>query len=664
MSRLPRLNNWIGGRFVEPLSLRYLENINPFSQEPLSLVSSSGERDVDLAVESAKNAFPLWANETRERRADYLLSIANEIERNCEEFALAESRDTGKPLNLSRNLDIARSVDNFRFFAKTLLEQSHTSYKQTAPQIATHHILHRPIGVAGLISPWNLPLYLLTWKIAPALAVGCTIVAKPSEITPTTATLLAEATKRAGLPDGVFNIVHGLGPDVGSAIVGHKDIAAVSFTGGTATGRLVAAQAAPHFKKISLELGGKNPAIVLADADLDFTAKGIIRSGFLNSGQICLCSSRILVHRSVYDQFIPKLIHEMKNLKMGDPLDPSTDIGPLISDGHLQKVRSIVEIAVSQGAQVITGGLSAPIPSRGFFFPPTILAGVDQSSEIIQEEVFGPVITIQPFDSVNEALELANGVRYGLAASVWTRPVDSIDTSPLESSSEAMYLVSKLDCGLVWVNCWLLRDLRIPFGGTKHSGVGREGGIHSLDFFSETTSVCLASPSQIPPLPSKMKPVGFPTTKNAASSILEPQGSKSTTYNLKAAPSPVGAYAHAKQAGGLLFLAGVGPRTPVTNFIPGGPIRDPVTKEPLNYDIEAQTRSCIENVKTILEGCGSSLEKVIDVQCFLVDMDRDFPIFNKVYAEYFKEINATRTTIAIRALPTPIAVELKVIALP
>mmetsp|Transcript_10908 Transcript_10908/g.11325 ORF Transcript_10908/g.11325 Transcript_10908/m.11325 type:complete len:671 (+) Transcript_10908:20-2032(+) len=670
MARILKLSNWIGGRFLEPSSLKYLENINPYTQEIINLVPSSSLNDVNNAVEVAKNSLERWSNESIQNRANYLLNIANEIEKYTEEFALAESRDTGKPLNLSRNLDIARSVDNFRFFAKLLIEQQHTSYKQTAPQRATHHILHRPIGVAGLISPWNLPLYLLTWKVAPALAAGCTIVAKPSEITPTTATLLAEATKRAGLPDGVFNIVHGLGGEVGSAIVGHKDVAAISFTGGTATGRIVATEAAPHFKKVSLELGGKNPAIVLADADIDFTVKGIVRSGFLNSGQICLCGSRILVHRSIHDEFLSKLTTELNNLKMGDPTDPSTDIGPVVSELHLNKVRAAVERAVFQGAQIVSGGLNANVPSNGYFFPPTIITGVEQNCEIVQEEVFGPVVTVQIFDTLDEALQLANGVRYGLAASIWTRSLQSIDTSPRElaSTSDAMYLANKLDCGLVWVNCWLLRDLRIPFGGTKQSGVGREGGAHSLEFFSETTSVCLAETSPIPPLPSKMKPVSIPSSVTGV--VTQPplqsqsESQSQSTFHLKQAPTPVGAYAHAKLAGGLLFLAGVGPRTPVTNIIPGGPIRDPVTKAPNNYDIEAQTRSCIENVKTILEGCGSSLDKVIDVQCFLIDMDRDFQTFNKVYAEYFKDVNATRTTIAIRALPTPIAVELKVIALP
>mmetsp|Transcript_36794 Transcript_36794/g.68436 ORF Transcript_36794/g.68436 Transcript_36794/m.68436 type:complete len:527 (-) Transcript_36794:67-1647(-) len=501
------LKNFIGGTFREPASRKYLDNINPHTAGVINKVPASGVEDVRHAIAAASDAFPVWASVSAQERAGFLRRIADEIEKNSTEFALAESRDTGKPLTLSTNVDIDRGIHNFRFFADVLLAQGETSFEQQVPQQAHHHISRRPVGVAALISPWNLPLYLLSWKVAPALAAGCTVVAKPSEFTPTTASLLAEAAVRAGLPAGVLNVVHGLGQDVGEELVGNKAIKAVSFTGGTATGATVATVAAPHFKKISLELGGKNPAIVLPDADLDVAIKGVLRSSFLNSGQICLCSSRLLVHESIHDEFVSRLKAGVEALKVGDPLLPDTDLGPVVSRAHLNKIAKCVEQAVENGAQVMTGGPDKLDPSEAAcFYPPTVLTGVQQHWDIVQEEVFGPVVTVQTFSSLGEALELANGVKYGLAATVWTSPdYDLATNTGNPRTKEVMDFTEQLDCGMIWVNCWLLRDLRVPFGGTKASGLGREGGGHSLDFFSEVSSICLAAPASVPPLPGSMR---------------------------------------------------------------------------------------------------------------------------------------------------------------
>jgi len=468
--------NFINGEFVPPRSGAYFDDINPATAEVIAAIPDSDERDVDDAVRAAKAAFPSWSRKPAAERSNLLLKLANLIEKNLDELARAESIDNGKTISLAKRLDIPRAVANFRFFATAILHQSSDAH--VMDEAALNYTLRQPLGVVGLISPWNLPLYLLSWKIAPAIAAGNTCVAKPSELTPLTANRLAELSIEAGVPPGVINIVHGYGSKAGRALTCHDDVAAISFTGGTVTGAAVAANAAPRFKKLSLELGGKNPNLIFADADLEDAIATSIRSSFWNQGEICLCGSRIFVERSIQDEFVSRFAAAAKALRIGDPLDDTTDVGALISDAHLQKVMGYIDLATNEGGTIVAGGHRVERP--GYFVEPTIITGLGCDCRVLQEEIFGPVVTITPFDSEDEAVAFANSTRYGLSATVWTRDL-----------SRAHRVAASLDAGTIWINCWLLRDLRVPFGGMKESGVGREGGFESLNFFTEAKNVCV-----------------------------------------------------------------------------------------------------------------------------------------------------------------------------
>jgi len=471
-----QIANFIGGAFVPPHSGAYFDDINPATTEVIAQIPDSDERDVDDAVRAAKAAFPSWSRTTSAERSNLLLRLADLIEQNLEELARSESIDNGKTLSLAKRLDIPRAVANFRFFATAILHQASEAHMTDGA--ALNYTLRQPLGVVGLISPWNLPLYLLSWKIAPAIASGNTCVAKPSELTPLTANRLAKLTIEAGIPPGVINIVHGYGNKAGRALTCHDDVAAISFTGGTVTGAAVAANAAPRFKKLSLELGGKNPNLIFADADLEDAVATSIRSSFWNQGEICLCGSRIFVARSIHDEFVDHFAAATKKLRIGDPLDDATDIGALISEAHLQKVMGYIDLATKEGGTIVAGGHRLDRP--GYFVEPTIVTGLGCDCRTTQEEIFGPVVTVTPFDGEEEALRFANSTRYGLSATVWTRDL-----------SRAHRVAAALDAGTIWINCWLLRDLRVPFGGMKESGVGREGGVESLNFFTEAKNVCV-----------------------------------------------------------------------------------------------------------------------------------------------------------------------------
>ncbi len=479
-----KINNYIGGDFINPFLDRYIENMNPALGKPFSLAANSDENDVNLAVEAAKAAFSEWSSKGAEYRSKWLLKLANYIEENVEKFAQAETEDNGKPISLSRSMDIPRAIQNLSFFATAILHDKDESHHTSTNVL--NYTLRQPLGVVGCISPWNLPLYLFTWKIAPALAAGNCVVAKPSELTPYTAYLLSEACQAIGFPDGVLNIVHGYGHRVGSQIVAHKDIKAISFTGGTQTGKTIASVAAPMFKKLSLELGGKNATIVFADADLDEAVETAVKAAFTNQGQICLCGSRILVEQKIYEKFKTKFIQQVKELRLGDPTQENTQQGATVSRVHQEKVLSYIELAKQEGGIILTGGNKvAPqnLPERckdGFFIEPTVIEGLSAYCRTNQEEIFGAVATLIPFDNENDAIEFANCTPYGLSASVWT-----------QNLSQAHRVASKLDTGIVWINTWLLRDLRTPFGGAKQSGVGREGGYAALRFFTEEKNVCI-----------------------------------------------------------------------------------------------------------------------------------------------------------------------------
>jgi aminomuconate-semialdehyde/2-hydroxymuconate-6-semialdehyde dehydrogenase len=480
---MTKILNFIDGQFVEPLGGKYLDNIEPATGKPYSQVADSDARDVELAVAAAEKAFPDWSKTPAADRSGLLLRIADLIERDLEKFARAESIDTGKPVSLARSLDIPRAASNFRFFATAILHTENEAH--VTDGVAFNYTLRQPRGIVGLIAPWNLPLYLLSWKIAPAIACGNTAIAKPSELTPMTAFLLCEICAEVGLPNGVLNVVHGTGPNVGSAITGHPTIGTISFTGGTVTGRKVAETCAPMFKKVSLELGGKNPNIIFADADHDAAIAGSLRSSFANQGQICLCGSRVFVERSAYKDFVERFIDKASQLKQGDPLDDKTDQGAIVSKTQLDKVKFYVDLAQKEGGKVALGG-KAPesINERcrdGYFFPPTVLTDLPVSCRTNREEIFGPVVTITPFDNEEEVIDYANDTEYGLASSVWT-----------QNLSRAHRVAEKIHTGTVWVNCWLVRDLRVPFGGMKQSGVGREGGEEALRFFTEPKNVCIA----------------------------------------------------------------------------------------------------------------------------------------------------------------------------
>src|SRR5436190_1806015 len=478
-----KIRNFVDGQFVEPLGGKYLDNIEPATGKPYSQVPDSDSRDVELAVVAAEKAFPDWSRTSAADRSRILLRIAELIERDLEKLARAESIDTGKPLSLARNLDIPRAASNFRFFATAILHTESEAHMTDG--VAFNYTLRQPRGIAGLISPWNLPLYLLSWKIAPAIAVGNTAIAKPSELTPMTAFMLCEIVREADLPNGVLNLVHGTGPNVGAAITAHPKINTISFTGGTVTGRKVAEACAPLFKKVSLELGGKNPNIIFADADLDAAIAGSVRSSFANQGQVCLCGSRVFVERSAYKDFVERFIERTAQLCLGDPLDENTEQGAIVNKTQLEKVKFYVDLAQKEGGKIALGGSAPKAPNErcreGYFFQPTVITGLSVSCRTNREEIFGPVVTITPFDSEEEVINYSNDVEYGLSSSVWT-----------QNLSRAHRVAERINTGTVWVNCWLVRDLRVPFGGMKQSGVGREGGEEALRFFTEPKNVCIA----------------------------------------------------------------------------------------------------------------------------------------------------------------------------
>jgi len=475
-----QLDNFIGGQFLPPIHKKYLDNINPAIGEVYGQIPQSDQADVDLAVETAQKAFDTWSVTPAEKRFAVLNKIANLIEEHLDHLALAETNDNGKPLWLSKEVDIPRASSNFRFFATAAMQFASESHAMTG---GVNYTLRQPIGVVGCISPWNLPLYLFTWKIAPALAAGNCVIAKPSEVTPVSAYLLAKICKEAGLPDGVLNIIHGDGPSCGEAIVKHPMIKAISFTGSTKAGEKIASIATPMFKKISLELGGKNPTIIFADCDWNKMLFNTIRSSFGNQGQICLCGSRILIEASVYEQFKNDFIARTQKLTVGDPLLESSKQGAIVSKVHFDKIMSCIQKAKDEGGNILLGGRSVAPSSRcekGYFIEPTIIENLGPHCSTNQEEIFGPVVTLQPFHSVEEALNLANATPYGLAATIWT-----------ENVSKANQIATAVQSGIVWINCWLERDLRTPFGGIKNSGVGREGGWEAMRFFTEAKNICI-----------------------------------------------------------------------------------------------------------------------------------------------------------------------------
>ncbi len=473
--------NYIAGELQAPINGKYMPNTNPATGEVYSQTPDSDITDVEEAVGAARAAFPLWSTTPAEERFKILNRIAQLIDDNIDALAIAETNDNGKPLSLSKRVDIPRASSNFRFFATGIMHFSTESHNMEDKAI--NYTLRQPVGVVGCISPWNLPLYLFTWKIAPALAAGNCVVAKPSEVTPMTAYLLSIICRKAGLPPGVLNIVHGTGPGCGSAIVSHPGIKAISFTGSTRAGKEIAATAAPMFKKISLELGGKNPNIIFADCDWDKMMRTTIMSSFSNQGQICLCGSRILVEDKIYEKFKHEFIARTKKLTVGDPLEDTSKQGAVVSQLHFDKVLSCIELAKQEGGTILAGGQALKMSGRcenGLFIEPTIIEGLGPHSRTNMEEIFGPVVTIQPFSTEDEALQLANTSDYGLSATIWTQDI-----------SRANRVAGKVHSGIIWVNCWLLRDLRTPFGGFKNSGVGREGGWDALRFFTEPKNVCI-----------------------------------------------------------------------------------------------------------------------------------------------------------------------------
>lgn len=475
------LENYIGGHLIGPLSGQFMENINPATGELLCHVPASNEKDVAAAVLAAEAAFPAWSSTPAEERFNLMNRVADLIRENRDALALAETNDNGKPLWLSRQVDIPRAESNFRFFATGIMHFASESH--STGQQAVNFTLRQPLGVVGCISPWNLPLYLFTWKIAPALAAGNCVVAKPSEVTPLTAFMLSRICREAGLPPGVLNIVHGTGPVAGEAIVSHPSVKAISFTGSTAAGARIASIAAPAFKKLSLELGGKNPAIIFGDCDWDKMMRETIRSSFSNQGEICLCGSRILIESSIYDQFKKEFVGKASLLKVGDPLDQESRQGAIVSRTHFEKIMQCLQTASLEGGSILCGGREVKPEGRcanGFFIEPTVIEGLGPACRTNQEEIFGPVVTLQPFHTEEEALSLANASRYGLAATIWTGDI-----------SRAHRMAARVEAGVVWINCWLFRDLRTPFGGMKNSGLGREGGWEALRFFTEAKNICI-----------------------------------------------------------------------------------------------------------------------------------------------------------------------------
>ncbi len=478
---MEKLKNYINGILTTPYSNNYINVNDPSTGETFTMIPDSNSDDVQLAVESAEKAFPQWSQLSAGMRSEYLVKIAELIKRNSDKFAHAESKDNGKPLWLAKSVDIPRAIKNFEFFASAATQFSSESHM--TDNVALNYTLRQPLGVIGAISPWNLPLYLFSWKIAPALAAGNCVIAKPSEITPLTAFMLSEICIEAKLPQGVLNIIQGYGHKAGAAIVSHPKIKAITFTGGTKTGEEIARTAAPMFKKLSLELGGKNPNIIFADCNYEEMLKTTIQSSFRNQGEICLCGSRIFIEKKIYEKFKTDFVERVKKLKIGDPLEDDTDLGAIVSKQHFEKILSYIDIAQNEGGKILCGGTSFRPEGRcrdGWFIEPTVIEGLKYDCRTNQEEIFGPVVTITPFESEDEVLKMADSTQYGLASIIWT-----------ENLTRAHRLAAKIKSGIVWINCWMERDLRTPFGGMKNSGVGREGGFEALRFFTEPKNVCL-----------------------------------------------------------------------------------------------------------------------------------------------------------------------------
>ena len=477
---MKKLLNYINGELLEPHLKEYIKNESPVDGQVFSLVPDSDEQDVEKAVEAAKKAFPFWSGLSKKERHDHLIRLADGIQARFDEMVEAESKDNGKPEWLAKQVDIPRASENLRFFATASLHFASQMHDMDGKAI--NYTLREPIGVVGCISPWNLPIYLFTWKIAPALAAGNTVVAKPSEVTPYTAYLLSEVCQEVGFPKGVLNIVHGYGHKVGAAITSHPDTPVISFTGGTVTGAKIAEKAAPMFKKLSLELGGKNPNIIFADADFEDALEMALKASFRNQGQICLCGSRLFVEEPIYEKFKAAFVKRTQELKVGNPM-ADNDLGAVVSKNHMNSILSKIELAKEEGGKVLCGGNRLILEgelSEGYYIEPTIIEGLNHMCRTNQEEIFGPVVSIMPFKNEEDVVEMANSTRYGLAASIFTKDI-----------SKGHRVAAKIDSGIIWINTWMMRDLRIPFGGMKDSGVGREGGFKSLEFFTEPKNVCL-----------------------------------------------------------------------------------------------------------------------------------------------------------------------------
>lgn len=476
---MEKLQNFVNGVYQAPINGNYIDNYEPATGKVYSLIPNSDAADVEQAVTAAEMAFPIWSGMSIEERSAILVKLSEGIQRRMDEFVAAESKDNGKPMSLAAHVDIPRAVSNFHFFATAI--QHYASESHNMEGVGINYTLRKPIGIVGCISPWNLPLYLFSWKIAPALAAGNCVIAKPSEITPYTAYLLGKVAQEAGMPAGVLNILHGLGTTVGDAIVKHPKIKAISFTGGTATGEYIARTAAPMFKKLSLELGGKNPNIIFADCDFDEMLSTTMRSSFANQGQICLCGSRIFIERPLYEKFKQAFVEKVERTVVANPDNPAAKMGAVVSKPHMEKVLSYVDLAKEEGGTILTGGTRVVLEepyADGYYLRPTVIEGLAYDCRTNQEEIFGPVVTITPFDTEEEVLMMANSTKYGLSATLWTSDL-----------KRAHRMANHLDAGIVWINDWLVRDLRTPFGGVKASGVGREGGWEALRFFTEPKNV-------------------------------------------------------------------------------------------------------------------------------------------------------------------------------
>ncbi|MEX1029228.1 MAG: aldehyde dehydrogenase [Paenibacillaceae bacterium] len=472
--------HFINGQYVESRNKKTFENINPATGEVMGTVAEGGKEEVEFAVAAARRALSgRWKEMTLNERSKILRKVGDLILERIDELAVLESLDTGKPVWLAKSIDITRSAYNFHFFADYMISMGTEAYQQDNQAI--HYAIRRPVGVVGLINPWNLPLLLLTWKLAPCLAAGNTAVLKPAEWTPMTATVLAQICKEAGVPDGVVNVVHGFGPDsAGAAISEHPDVDAITFTGETRTGTAIMKSAANTLKKLSYELGGKNPNIIFADADLDEVIETTIKSSFINQGEVCLCGSRIYVERPAYEEFLVKFVAKTKELKIGDPFDDTTKVGAMIGKEHYDRVMSFFEIAKEEGGNILIGGKRPEGFDKGYYIEPTIITGLDRNSRCIKDEIFGPVVTVVPFDTEEEVIAQANDTHYGLSASIWTNNL-----------RRGHRVAHQIEAGIIWVNTWFLRDLRTPFGGMKHSGIGREGGMHSFDFYTELSNITI-----------------------------------------------------------------------------------------------------------------------------------------------------------------------------